>query len=168
MTAVHQHDERGPTQERLARSQGAFVIGGDDRSTRVYCFRDAPLQRLYGTWLKADRSADAQEQLGRELIALCKYRDHWYYAGLQPHVGSIDLNRVSGSGDAHGMAKSETQAHHRIVYRRAVRLLGMTLSRIVEHIACEERAVSDCILVSAPTFRVKLREAAVILAGEWG
>ncbi len=167
MTAQHM-DLAGPTPERLARSQGDFVIGGDDRSTRVYCFRDGPLQRLYGAWLKADRSSDGQEQLGRELIALCKYRDHWYYAGLEPHVGSIDFNRVSGSGDPQGMAKSEKQAHHRFVYRKAVRLLGLTMSRIVEHIACEERAISDCILVSAPTFRVRLREAAVKLAGEWG
>lgn len=160
-------DERGPTPERLQKALGDFVIGGDERTKRIYQFRDTPLYRLYSDWLSKDKSGEAQEQLGKEYLVLLRYRDHWYYAGLEPHVGSIDLNRVSGSGEPHGMPKSERQAYHRLVYRQAVRELGINLSRIVEHIACAELPASECALVSENTFRRQLRVAAVKLTGLW-
>ena len=40
-------DVRGPTPERLRMAGDAYVVGGEDRGTRIYFIADSPLQRLY-------------------------------------------------------------------------------------------------------------------------
>jgi hypothetical protein len=39
--------------------------------------------RLYKRLGVEDKSDAEQDQLRREFVALMKYRDHWYYAGLE-------------------------------------------------------------------------------------
>jgi hypothetical protein len=158
----------GPTEERIAKAQGNVAVGDDRQGTKIYHFLDTPLLRLYKRLGTADKSDEATDQLRREFTALMKYRDHWYYAGLETKFGSIDMDRVQSSG---GMSTGERQAHHAIIYRKAAKMLGLWNSHIVEHIACLDRSVVDChafgIAISPYLFRKRLRESANRLADSW-
>lgn len=160
-------DERGPTNERLEKADGDFVIGDDKQGTRVYAFRDTPLYRLYKRLGVEDKSVDAQEQLQKEYAALVRYRHHWSGAHLAGSVAAIDMNRVQSSGGSE--SASETAARHSIAYRRMVRAIGLWRSHVVEHVACWERPTTDCRYLGMAVSRymaVKmLREAAGLLAG---
>lgn len=125
----------GPTPERLAKADEHFVVGDDQRGGKVYTFQDDVLERA-----RKRQVIDA-----RQYAAICKFRHHWHHGGLEPTVGSVDLNRVFAPdlGSFSGMAKSERQAFHRQQYRIAVQKLGMRLSSVVEKIACMDRKVED-------------------------
>jgi hypothetical protein len=163
-------EESGPTPERLLKSLGEFVVGDDQRGTKVYHFQDTHLARLYKRFGGEDKSAAEQEQLGREFLALIKYREHWYYAGLEANVGSANLDRVQSSGS--DLGAGERFAHHVATYRNAVKKIGMWPSHVVEHIACRDRPVADCtalgMAITPYTFRKMLRKAAADLASHWG
>jgi hypothetical protein len=163
-------DFRGPTPERVQKSLGDFVVGGDERTTRIYHFTDTPLSRLYKRFAAADKSDDERKQLTAEHVALIKYRHHWYCARMESRVGASNLDRVQSSQAV--LEGGESYAHHLIVYRNAARLLGMWNSHIVEHIACLERSASDCaafgLAISPYQFRKMLRESAAQLAEHWG
>ena len=162
-------DSLGPTPERISKSLGDFVVGDDRQGTRVYHFLDTPLARLYKRLGVEDRSDAASDQLRMEFVALMKYRDHWYYAGLESRVGSVDMDRVQTSAGA--LTGGEKQAHHLHVYKRAVEMLGMWPSHVVEHIACLDRPISQCsafgLAISPYIFRKMLRDAASKLAHSW-
>src|SRR6185312_3998806 len=120
-----EHDVRGPTLERLGKAGGSFDIGDDQQGTRIYFFKDTPLQRFYGR-LKSRAGTRETDDLTREYTALMKYRHHWYHAGLEATVGSVDLNRVFSSDPSNmsGMAKSERQFFHRQAHRAAREVIG--------------------------------------------
>lgn len=162
---IHILDERGPTPERLEKAAGDFVVGGDERTKRIYHFRDTPLYRLYKRLGIEDKSQAAQEQLMKEYMALTRYRDHWHGAHLEGCVKSIDLDRVQSSGGGEGA--SDAYVRHLHAYRRMVKVIGMWHSQVVEHIACWERPIDDCsafgLAISPPTFRKMLRHAASLL-----
>jgi hypothetical protein len=121
----------GPTAERLSKTGGHFTIGDDKQGGRIYTVRDTPLDRLFG------RNAIT----GAEFAALQKYRHHWYHAGLDASMGSVDLNRIFSSdpGSMSGMAKTEAQAHHRQQWRTARENLGKRVAVVVDAVVCQER-----------------------------
>lgn len=131
--------EYGPTVQRLAIAQGNVSIGDDKQGTRIYHFHDTPLDRLYSRLVR--RAGSYQEQqIRREYIALQKYKNHWFAAGLECALGSADLNRVFASdpGSMSGMAKTERQAHHRQEYRAARKEIGHKPGIVLDNIVCAE------------------------------
>jgi hypothetical protein len=120
-----------PTPERMRRA-GADVERGD---TGQITMRDSPLERLLA------RNVITQEQYG----AGQKYRHHWYHAGLNDPIGSIDLARVSGTdlGAFSGMARTEKQLFHRQRYREAVQAIGKIGSHVLDWAVCRETALEQ-------------------------
>lgn len=118
----------GPTEERLAKSGGFFSVGDDKQGGKIHTMRDQPLDRMFA------RSAIS----GAEYAALQKYNHHWYHAGLEAGVGSVDLNRIFSSdpGSLSGMAKTEAQAHHRRQWREARATLGHRVGIVVDNVVC--------------------------------
>lgn len=134
--------EYGPTLQRLAMAQGNVSIGDDKQGTRIYHFHDTPLDRLYSRLVR--RAGSYQERLiRREYIALQKYKNHWFAAGLECALGSADLNRVFASdpGSMSGMAKTERQAHHRQQYRAAREEIGHKPGIVVDNVVCAETSL---------------------------
>jgi hypothetical protein len=117
----------------LAKSEGYFTVGDDKQGGRVYTIRDAPLERMFAR----------QAIGGTEYAALQKYRHHWYHAGLEAGLGSVDLNRIFSSdpGSMSGMAASERQAHHRQQWRQARDKLGSRTGGLVDSIVCAEDTI---------------------------
>src|SRR5262245_25699810 len=101
-----------PTPERMRRAGADFERGDTGQIT----MRDSPLERALA------RNVITQEQYATGQ----KYRHHWYHAGLNDPIGSIDLARISGTdlGAFSGMAKTENQLFHRQRYREAVQAIG--------------------------------------------
>lgn len=165
-------DVRGPTPQRLAMARDAFVVGGEDRGTRIYFFADSPLQRLYAR-LRLRAGTRETEQLTAEYTALMKYRHHWYHAGLEAALPSVDLNRVFASDPSNmiGMAKSERQADHRKKYRAAVAFIGHKPHILLENFVCYEWPLHvSCHAIGYSMFRARrmVRDTAAALAREWG
>lgn len=134
--------EYGPTMQRLAAAQGHVSIGDDKQGTRIYQFHDTHLDRLYSRLVR--RAGSYQEQqIRREYIALQKYKNHWFAAGLECALGSADLNRVFASdpGSMSGMAKTERQAHHRQQYRAAREEIGHKPGIVVDNVVCAETSL---------------------------
>jgi hypothetical protein len=125
----------GPTPERLAKADEHFSIGNNQQGGKLYTFQDDVLER----------ARKRQVIDSRQYAAICKFRHHWHHGGLEPTVGSVDLNRVFAPDLAafSGMAKSERQAFHRQQYREAVRKMGIRISNVVEKIACMDRKVES-------------------------
>jgi len=167
----------GPTAERIAKSQGEYVVGDDQQGTKVYHFHDTPLARLYKRLSAADKSDSNRKQLTAEHVALMKYRHHWYHAGLEASVGSVDPNRVFSSDPSNfsGMAKSERQVSHRQMYRRAGEHLMKALGRseghsaivLLDNFVCYEWDRGIASGMSAYKFRKTVRIAAANLALHW-
>jgi hypothetical protein len=134
--------EYGPTLERLAKAQGSVSIGDDKQGTRIYHFHDAPLDRLYSR-LTRRAGKYQEEQLRTEYIALQKYKHHWFAAGLESSLSSTDLDRIFASdpGSMSGMAKTESQAHHRQQWRVARDLLGHKPGIVVDNVVCAETSL---------------------------
>jgi len=126
----------GPTLERLAKAVGHVSVGDDKQGTRVYHFHDSAIDRLYSRLAKQAKSRVAEELIRSEYTALQRYRHHWHNAGLEPSIGSVDLNRIFASDPSSmsGMAKTERQAHHRKQFRDARALLGWKPHIIVENV----------------------------------
>jgi len=161
-------DVRGPTPERLGKAGGSFDIGDDQQGTRIYFFKDTPLQRFYGR-LKSRAGTRQTDELTREYTALLKHRHHWYHGGLEATVGSVDLNRVFSSDPSNmsGMAKSERQYFHRQMYRAAIEWIGHEAGVVVDNFVCYEWPM-DVACSSAFRGRAIVRKAAARLAKEWG
>lgn len=166
------YDVRGPTPERLGMAAGAFDVGDDRQGTKVYFFKDTPAQRLYGR-LRSRAGTRESEDLTREYTALMKYRHHWYHAGLEAALPSVDLNRVFSSDPSNmsGMAKSERQFDHRKKYRAAVALIGHKPAILLDNFICYEWQLSvSCYTIGYSMFRARrmVRDSAARLASEWG
>jgi len=126
----------GPTLERLAKAGGHVSVGDDKQGTRVYHFHDVTIDRLYSRLAKQTKSRTEEENVRCEYIALQRYRHHWHHGGLEPSIGSVDLNRIFASDPSSmsGMAKTERQAHHRKQFREARELLGWKPHIVVENV----------------------------------
>ena len=119
------------TPERLRRAGAHFERGHTGQIT----MRDSPLERAFA------RNALTPEQYS----AGQKYRHHWYHAGLNDPIGSIDLARVSGTdlGAFSGMARTENQLFHRQRYREGVQAIGKIGSHVLEWAVCRETALEQ-------------------------
>jgi hypothetical protein len=126
-----QRDE--PTPERIKRSEGFFIIGGDRRAGRRFTMRDDPLGRALVRQIISDE----------EYYSLKKYALHWFAGGLGGHLGSVDLNRVLAfdPGSMSGLAKSEAQADHRRLYQAARLQIGTRPAFVADQVACFETAL---------------------------
>jgi len=120
-----------PTPERIRRAGTDFERGDTGQIT----MRDSPLERVLA------RNVITQEQYA----AGQKYRHHWYHAGLNDPIGSIDLARVSGTDLSafSGMAKTENQLFHRQRYREAVQAIGKIGSHVLDWAVCRETALEQ-------------------------
>jgi hypothetical protein len=163
-------DFRGPTKERVEKAVGDFVVGGDERTTRIYHFTDTPLSRLYKRLAAADKSENERKQLTAEHVALLKYRHHWYHAGLEANCGSVDPNRIFAADPSNfsGMAKSEAQVTHRQMVRKAVKIIGHQASILLDNFVCYEWDRGIASGLSPYRFRAAVRSAAAQLAEHWG
>lgn len=123
----------GPTAERLQKADGNFTLGDDKQGGKTFTMRDTPLDRMFNREVIG----------GAEYAALQKFKHHWYHAGLDPAMGSVDLNRIFSSdpGSMSGMAKTEAQAHHRQQWRTARETLGSRVAATVDKVVCHERAL---------------------------
>lgn len=158
----------GPTDERKRHASGFYEINGEDRASQKYTMQDSPLDRM--------RARDAIPAV--EYSALKKYAHHFYHGGLQPSIGSVDLDRIFASdpGSMSGMAKSEGQAHHRKEYRRARSLLGHRPGIVVDNVVCCEQTLEVAGYAIGWTNRPQavaaatemLRDAGYRLARYWG
>jgi hypothetical protein len=101
-------DSAMPTHERLRHAHGAFEIGGDKRSGRIFRMLDSPLEQL--------KSENRISELHYE--ALRKLRMHWYLGNLAGAPGAVDLNRIVARGN--GAAQSERELMHRQEFRQAM------------------------------------------------
>lgn len=176
----------GPTKERLAKAVGFYVVGDDQQGTRIYHFRDTPLQRLYSRMGTADKSEASKRQLNLEQLALQKYRNHWYYAGLEASLPSVDPGRTYASDPSNfsGMAKSERQVAHRQVCRNAYKAMEKALSEsmgrvkgelethkmfiLLDNFVCYEHDRGVASGMSPYLFRKTIRSGAAFLARHWG
>jgi hypothetical protein len=163
-------DFRGPTKERVEKAAGDFVVGGDERTTRIYHFTDTPLSRLYKRLAASDKSDNERKQLTAEHVALLKYRHHWYHAGLEASCGSVDPNRIFAADPSNfsGMAKSEAQVTHRQMVRKAVKVIGHQASILLDNFVCYEWDRGIASGLSPYRFRSAVRKAAAQLATHWG
>lgn len=128
-------DHRGTTPERVAKAAGAFTIGDDKQGGKTWTMMDSPMERLY-----------AQDRLSKsEYDGLVKYRIHWFRAGLQPSLGSVDLNRVFASDPSNfsGMSKSDNQVFHRQKWREVHDtdrpVLNHREGQLVDNVVCAEQ-----------------------------
>jgi hypothetical protein len=161
----------GPTAERLAKAQGHVSIGDDKQGTRIYHFHDNPLDRMYGRLTRQARGASAEAGLRLEYLALTKYRHHWHAAGLQASIGSVDLDRVFASDPTSmsGMAKTESQAHHRRQYREAVEHIGWKPHIVVDNIVCAGTSIEQAgWAIGSFTSRTSARDGAEQMLRESG
>lgn len=113
-----------PTPERMAKAEGYIHASKDGPFT----VRDAPLERLHGS----KRLNDSQYN------AATKFRHHWHNAGL---AEKFAVQNFMGTGGGDGwdlMPASEWQMHHREQYRKAVQVLGLKMSSVVEDVCCRE------------------------------
>lgn len=158
----------GPTAERLAKAESHFTIGDDKQGTRIYHFHDTTIDRLYS---RLARGREGAGTVRAEYVALQKYKHHWHRGGLEPSVGSVDLNRVFASdpGSMSGMAKTEGQAHHRKQYREAVDLLGWKPHIVVENVMCAEISLEQAgWAIGSFTSRTSARDGAERILRESG
>ena len=118
----------GPTTERLAKAD--IIEHGQDERGRptVTTVRDGTIERM--------RARGAISDL--EYSAAIKYLTHWEFAGLSPHMASIDADRIHAVdfGAYSHMAKNEFQAHHREIHRLARSKIGNLPAAALEQVLC--------------------------------
>ncbi len=161
-------DFRGATIERIRKTCGHFAVGDDKQGGKTWTMMDSPLERMA-----------TQGRLSKtEYDGLVKYRIHWFRAGLQPTLGSVDPNRIFASDPSSfsGMAKSEAQVFHRQKWREACELLGHRAGIVVDNVVCAEQSALSagmCIgwknrpQAEAAAIEI-LRDAGYRLAKHWG
>lgn len=127
-------DDRGATAERMGRAGDEFHRS----DVGLVTMRDSPLERAHGRKALFDKyDADAND---RRYRALAKFRHHWFNAGLNGSMSTIDPNHIFASdiSSFSGMAKTEAQVFHRQRYRQGVEALGVRRSYVVEWAVCRE------------------------------
>ena len=136
------------------------------------------MDRLYSRLTKAAKTRGAEDELRREYTALMKYKHHWHSAGLESALGSVDLNRIFASdpGSMSGMAKTESQAHHRQQYREGRALVGHRPGIVLDSVVCADQSlvIAGYGLGYDSEYRARqaatliLRECGTTLANLWG
>ena len=116
-----------PTTERV--SKGDLVQG---RENKIYRSTTILEQEF-------NRKAINETQFN----AGTKFRDLWENAGLSPHFGSVDLNRVGGGETSYGMPINEHQATCRALYRSATAMLVKEYLCVVQDVILNEKPLVE-------------------------
>ena len=126
-------DVRGPTAERLEKANQGFVIGGEERGTRIYFIELRPISAM----LKA-----AQID-GRQFSALDKFHKHWFNAKLGGGCRSVDFNRVYAPDPFDYLDASERQWANRREYNRAYDMLAFQERIIATNLILSETMTAE-------------------------
>lgn len=150
-----------PTAERFIQSNGNVEVGGDDRGTRVYRFKDSALARVY-SHLNAHAKTEGQRSINRaQEKALERYYTAYAEGGLLGNMGSVDCDRAGASnpsGRDHA-AKTDFQVDARADWHRANYALSNN-----ERIVVEVVVLNDCSLEQAGRALGKLSQRRAIQA----
>lgn len=123
-----------PTAERFIQSNGYVETGGDERTGRVYRFKDSAVERTYANLVAKETSEDNRSDLRAELLALERYFVAYSEGGLNGNMPSVDW-AASGGGNPAGRdhtAKTDYAMDKRDEYRGAT-LAMSPHQRIVVH-----------------------------------
>jgi len=118
----------GPTPERLSHAPDIETAADGPLRGRV---RVKPVLEV----LRDRRTITREMYLAGE-----KYELHWSAGGLSERYASLRMDGTSGGGQEHA---SDAMLRHRAAYTEAVRDLGITLSRVVEEVACRNKTVGE-------------------------
>jgi hypothetical protein len=123
--------EAMPTQERLKHAQGAFQIGGDKRSGKIFRMFDTPLQRIFSE----QKISELQYEALRQLHA------HWFLGQLAGMPRSFDLNHISGNWN--GSTASERELIHRQMFEMGWKMLENLEQKIVNIVVLTEQPLVE-------------------------
>lgn len=110
-----------PTIERFDQSGGYFDAGGDERSGRVYRFKDSAVERTYANLIAKETSEEKRSDLRAELLALERYFVAYSEGGLHGSMPSVDW-AAAGASNPSGRdhtAKTDYAMDKRDEYRGA-------------------------------------------------
>jgi hypothetical protein len=127
------HDWQGPTAERIIQSQGALVVGDDQRGGKVYHFQDSALERIYGR-LKANAKDNGQRRSSEsEERALKRYYTAYIEGGMMGSMRTSDMNgSVGNPASRDHAAKSAWQLDHRDDFHEANARLTVNQRKVCE------------------------------------
>ena len=117
-----------PTPERIRHGAETYVHMG---RRAAHSFNLAERLEATGKLNEAQRKAAE------------RYAEHWAGAGMAGHCPAIDMDRVGGGPGASFMPSTEYAAICRVEYRKAVRVLGMADSGIVERLICHDATLTS-------------------------
>lgn len=117
--------------DRLKETGARHDFGNDQQGTRIYIFKDSPL----------DRANDRKAFHPAEYEALMKFKGHWYHANMAPHCRSVNMDRVDCGGA--GLTGPEREEHHRRQYKLACAAIaahpnGHKMQIVVDNVVCSE------------------------------
>lgn len=123
-----------PLPNRLAKADSHYHVGDDQQGGKIFQICDSPMDRLYARLIRS-ASSHQENALRKEYAALSQYRHHWHQAGLEPTIGSVDLDRIFApdASNMSGMAKTERQHDHRVKYREAREELLKSMGNLIGH-----------------------------------
>jgi hypothetical protein len=146
---------QGPTPQRLNHATQAgtkcYLETGQARANRRYTMMDDNLGRLV-----------LRKQLTEtQFSALQRYAIHWYLGGLAGSLGSFDMDRIRAANPAAlgGLARSESELHHRKIYQSARAEIGGWRAYIADMVACNDYplAAAGIVLGYASPYRGRAR-----------
>lgn len=120
--------QAGPTPERLRHAADYETAADGALRGRV---RIKPVLEVLRDRGVIDRSMFAAGE---------KYELHWSSGGLSERYAALRMDGVPGGGMENA---SDAMLRHREEYTRAVRDLGITLSRVVEEVVCRNKPVAE-------------------------
>ena len=152
-------DERGPTPERLGRTD--FEIG----DTGIIRVGERPIDR-------AVRCRTINEQQGR---AADKLYDHWYRAGMAGTIGSADPLKIFGStNDFTKLCATEAAETHWRIWCNALKAvrrdmdpagMGMDAVRLLDLVVCRETPFAEAAQIVWGPGRKAENRATILVKG---
>lgn len=117
-----------PTPERVRHGAEAYVYLG---------------RRAAHSFLLADKLETTGKITEAQRKASERYAEHWAGSGMAGHCPAIDMDRVGGGAGASFMPSTEYEAMCRIEYRKAVKLIGLHDSALLERLICHDHSLTD-------------------------
>ena len=162
-------DERGPTKERLARTD--FEVS----DTGIIRVQPHPIDRA----LKRHLINDQQWQAARKLY------EHWYEAKMAGTVGSPDPLKIFGTSNDFGrLCETEKAENHWKAYCRALKAvrrdmdaagMGMDAVKLLDLVVCRETPFAEAAQLVWGAGRKAENKATILVRGalrvlvlEWG
>jgi len=162
-------DERGPTSERLRRTD--FDVG----DTGTITVRQSPVDRAVKRGLLNDQQGRAAEKL----------YTHWYEAGMAGTIGCADPLKIFGTDhDFTKLCATEKGENHWKAYCRALKAvrenmdaagMGMDAVRLLDLVVCRETPFAEAAQMVWGAGRKAENRATILVRGalrvlvlEWG